>query len=174
MATRDRYYADRNFTDEARACYDGFGALDLPQEVPGYKPRPLEGVWATPPFLHNGSVPNLYELLSPVEERSARFFVGRREFDPVKAGYVTDPLSGSGGFWFDTSLDGNRNIGHEFRRGWVPYDEKNPVPAKGVLGPELTPVQRLEIIEYLKIRRDDPNAVEHTPPDCFALLQSRP
>lgn len=174
MTVRDRYYAEHNLSDAARACYDGDGAIDLPQEVPGYKPRPLEGVWATPPFLHNGSVPNLYELLSPVEERSGRFYLGRREFAPGKVGYVGDPLPGSGGFWFDTALSGNRNIGHEFRKGYVPYDDNNPVPAKGILGPELTPDERFEIIEYLKVHRDDPNAQPYTPPDCFALLQSRP
>ena len=77
--------------------------LDLPQVVPGYKARPHEGVWATPPFLHNGSVPNLYQLLSPVSERSKRFFVGRREFDPVKVGLVTEPIAGStSGFWYKT------------------------------------------------------------------------
>ena len=108
-----------------RACYEGFGTLDLPQVIDGYKPRPLEGVWATPPFLHNGSVPNLYEMLSPVEERSKKFFVGRREFDPVKVGYVTKPMDGSSsGFWLDTTIPGNRNTGHEpgnqGRRGVFP------------------------------------------------------
>ena len=38
-----------------------------------YKVRPLNGIWATPPYLHNGSVPTLYALLSPVEERPKKF-----------------------------------------------------------------------------------------------------
>jgi hypothetical protein len=78
-----------------------------PQIVATYKARPLNGVWATAPFLHNGSVPSLYQLLLPEEQRVKTFKVGSREFDPVNVGYVTDS-----GFQFDTSLPGNRNIGH--------------------------------------------------------------
>ena len=52
------------------------------QEVRGYKARPLDAIWATPPFLHNGSVPSLFHLLSPISERPARFWVGNFEFDP--------------------------------------------------------------------------------------------
>jgi mono/diheme cytochrome c family protein len=176
LVIRDRYYQDRNYSDEARGCFEGFGMLDLPQVVPGYKARPHEGVWATPPFLHNGSVPNLYELLSPVAERSKRFFVGRREFDPVKVGYVTEPLAGSSsGFWYDTSIAGNRNIGHEFRAGYVPFDESKPASEQyqgGAIGPALTHDQRMDLIEYLKIHKDDPAPPPaRVPPDCFALLK---
>ena len=38
-----------------------------------YKARPLNGIWATPPYLHNASVPNIYALLSPVSERPTNF-----------------------------------------------------------------------------------------------------
>lgn len=169
LIIREKYYADRGFSDEMKACYEGFGMLDLPQVVPGYKPRPLQGVWATPPFLHNGSVPNLYELLSPAHERSRTFHVGRREFDPVKVGFVSDPLS-KGGFVFDTRLSGNLNTGHEFRAGWVPYDENNPQVQYGVIGPELTPDERWAIIEYLKIHQDGPMPPPgRTPVDCGAV-----
>jgi hypothetical protein len=162
LITRERYYTDNHFSDEARACFAGFDTLDLPQVVDGYKPRPLEGVWATPPFLHNGSVANLYELLSPVEERSRKFFVGRRDFDPVKVGYVTTPIEGSsGGFWLDTNKPGNRNTGHEFRNGY----------RAGVIGPELTPAERMDLVEYLKVHVDEQNPVERQPVDCFALLK---
>jgi mono/diheme cytochrome c family protein len=167
LVIRDRYYADRRFTDQMRACYEGFDTLDLPQANLGYKPRPLEGVWATPPFLHNGSVPTLYDLLSPAYERPSRFFIGRREFDPLKVGFVTEPLS-EGGFWLDTRQVGNANTGHEFRAGYVPYDEQHPQVQYGVIGPELTPAQRFEIIEYLKIHRDEPaNAPSQAPPPCL-------
>ena len=106
-----------------------------------YRAHSLTSVWATPPYLHNGSVPNLYELLSPVEERSKTFFTGNLEFDPVLIGYEKDPIHG--GFRFDTSLAGNSNAGHEFRDG----------PKKqGVLGAKLTPEQRMDLIEYLKTR----------------------
>ena len=168
LIIRDKYYADRGFSDAMRGCYEGFGMLDLPQVVSGYKPRPLQGVWATPPFLHNGSIPNLYELLSPAYERSTKFYVGRREFDPEKVGYRLDPLS-KGGFWFDTRLPGNFNTGHEFRSGYVPYDENNPQVQYGVIGPELTPDQRYDLIEYLKIHQDGPTAPpDRRPVDCAA------
>lgn len=48
-----------------------------------YKGRPLNGIWATAPYLHNGSVPNLYELMKKPEQRVTEFWVGSREFDPV-------------------------------------------------------------------------------------------
>jgi cytochrome c5 len=104
-----------------------------------YKVRPLNGIWATPPYLHNGSVPNLYALLSPVAERPATFYLGNREYDPVNVGYRTDPLPG--GFLFDTSIRGNRNTGHEFS------DDKNK---PGVIGPALSPEERRQLIEFLK------------------------
>ncbi len=83
---------------------------------PVYKARPLNGIWATAPYLHNGSVPNLYELLLPQAERSQTFYVGSREFDPVKVGYVsTNATEGELDlFLFDTTLPGNTNAGHEF------------------------------------------------------------
>jgi len=166
LMIRERYYTERAFSPELRDCFEGFGMLDIPQVLQGYKPRPLEGVWATPPFLHNGSVPNLYELLSPAYERSRTFVVARREFDPVKIGFVTGGLDGTG-FVFDTRLPGNANTGHEFRAGYVPFDEQHPERTQfGVIGPELTPDERWEIIEYLKIHSDEPGGTAHpgTPP----------
>ena len=164
---REKYYQDRNFNESEQACFDGFGALDMPQQPMAYKARPLEGIWATPPFLHNGSVPNIYQLLSPVSERAEKFFVGRREYDPVTLGYDTTPLSKSG-FWFDTRLEGNLNTGHEFRAGYVPYKPGNP-PQYGVIGPELTPDERWQIIEYLKIHKDDKHPISPKKPvSCLA------
>jgi hypothetical protein len=104
-----------------------------------FKVRPLNGVWATPPYLHNGSVPTIYALLSPVEDRPKEFYLGNREYDPVNLGYRIDPLPG--GFRFDTSIRGNHNTGHEFSD-----DAKKP----GVIGAALTPDQRRALIEYLK------------------------
>jgi hypothetical protein len=95
-----------------------------------YKARPLTGIWATAPYMHNGSVPNLYEMMLPEGERSKTFYVGNREFDPVKVGYIADK-PGEGLFEFDTTVDGNRNIGHNY-------------------GKDLTDVERFMIIEYMK------------------------
>ncbi len=77
-----------------------------------YKARPMNGVWATAPFLHNGSVPTLYDLMLPAAQRPKKFYVGRYEFDPKKVGILTDKFDG--GTELDTSLPGNSNAGHEF------------------------------------------------------------
>ena len=73
-----------------------------------YKGRPLDGIWATAPYLHNGSVPNLYQLLVPSERKP--FYVGSRQFDPKHVGFVTDDTSGT---LLDTSISGNLSTGHD-------------------------------------------------------------
>ena len=85
-----------------------------------YKARPLDGIWATAPYLHNGSVPSLYELLLPPDRRSREFWVGGRDFDPVNVGYAAaDPGDGSG-FVLRTHddagrvIEGNSNEGHVY------------------------------------------------------------
>ena len=93
-----------------------------------YRAAPLGGVWATAPYLHNGSVANLYQLLLPGEERLQRFKVGSREFDPMNVGF---DLAG-GTFEFDTTVEGNSNKGHE-------YGTK-----------KLTDEERWQLVEYLK------------------------
>ncbi len=109
------------------------------QALLAYKVRPLNGIWATPPYLHNGSVPTLYALLSPVPERPTKFYLGGREYDPVNGGYVTDKFPGA--FGFDTSIRGNLNSGHEFTN-----DKSRP----GVIGDQLSPDERRALVEYLK------------------------
>ena len=104
LIVRERHYAERRLSAEVRACLDGFGSLDLPEILPAYKSRPLAGVWATGPFLHNGSVPTLYQMLSPRDERDARFFVSPGAFDPVAVGVDVKVLGD--GFWLDTRLLG--------------------------------------------------------------------
>ena len=135
--------------------YDGFGQLDTPVVAAQYKARPLAGVWATAPYLHNGSVPNLYQLLSPVYQRDKQFYMGSRDFDPYRVGVHTDPAA-RGAFLLDTAGHGNANTGHEFRAGYRPWTPGAP-PAHGVIGPELSDHQRWAIIEYLKVHRDDPS-----------------
>jgi hypothetical protein len=130
-----------------------FGEIDLPQTPLAYKARPLAGAWATAPYLHNGSVPNLYQMLLPADKRDKKFFASRREFDPVHVGYALEPLSDKG-FWLDTTIPGNRNSGHEFRPGY------SGRPQRGVIGPELTDAERYAIIEYLKVRQDTPGVQE--------------
>jgi RoxA-like, cytochrome c-like len=171
---KNRYYADHKIDYATQQCLEGFGALDLPQEIAGYKPRPLEGVWATPPYLHNGSVPSLYQMLLPPERRDKKFFVGRREFDPVHVGFVAEPDDdGRGdGFWLKTGIEGNHNTGHAFAADAVTWKKHlenpkaNPLP-HGVIGPEFSDAERYDIIEYLKVHRDLPETpADHQPPEC--------
>lgn len=110
--------------------------LQVPLE---YKARPLNGVWAAPPYLHNGSAPSLYALLSPVAERPAVVYLGDREFDPNDVGYENVAIKA--GFALDTSKPGNHNTGHEFRDG---------PRSGGVIGRGLSPDERHALIEYLK------------------------
>jgi hypothetical protein len=92
-----------------------------------YKGGPLAGIWATAPYLHNGSVASLYQLLLPASQRLPTFKVGSREFDPVNVGF--DLATGT--FDFDTSAVGNSNKGHEY-------------------GTKLTDEERWQLVEFLK------------------------
>jgi mono/diheme cytochrome c family protein len=102
-----------------------------------YPAKTLTGIWATAPYLHNGSVPSLYDLLLPAAQRPKRFTVGQREYDPVRVGYQQD----RGKYTlppyvavteFDTTLAGNSNAGHDWDLD------------------SLTDAQRWAIVEYLK------------------------
>ena len=98
-----------------------------------YESRVLNGVWAVAPYLHNGSVPNLWELMKPAKDRKSSFMVGSRVFDPKNVGYATDesPFK-TGAFVADpANANGNGNGGHEFGAG-------------------LTDDERWAIIEYMK------------------------
>jgi hypothetical protein len=123
---------------EERAKTNG----NMPNLIRGefaYKVRSLNGIWATPPYLHNGSVPTIDALLGPADERPKTFYLGHREYDPEKLGYRYEKFTN--GFEFNTSLRGNSNRGHEFTD-----DEK----AYGRVGPALSPSDRKALIEYLK------------------------
>lgn len=127
--------------------YRAFGAdaaMEKPSAIPSYKASPREGVWATAPFLHNGSVASLYDLLRPATERQVTFFVGR-EFDPVKVGVDTSGQSGK--FLLDTRLVGNSNAGHSFEAG---------KRGNGIIGRLLTEEERRDIVEYIKSTPTDP------------------
>ncbi len=103
-----------------------------------YKARPLNGIWATAPFLHNGSVPDIYSLLLPVPERPKKFYLGSLDYDIKKMGYKMTEIKNY--FELDTNIKGNANTGHEFS------DNKK----KGVIGRKLSEEERYQIIEYLK------------------------
>jgi hypothetical protein len=111
----DRYRAvgeELDFGDDAAILsgqdMDQFIVANL-----GYRARPLSGVWATPPYLHNSSVPNLYQMLVPATRRAVKFYLGTTRFDPKHVGYETYQFAGA--FEMNTTTPGNRNTGHEFR-----------------------------------------------------------
>lgn len=92
--------------------------------------NPLAGIWTSPPYLHNGSVASLYELLPPASERAISFFLGgRRDYDPDDFGFARDEIRGS--FELDSAIDGNHNTGHEY-------------------GVDLSETDKRDLIEYLK------------------------
>ena len=126
------------------------GYRELPSPRPPehvYKAAPRDGVWATAPFMHNASVPNLYEMLIPAAERTKKFYLGG-DFDPVKVGLDTTATSGT--FLMDTTLLGNSNAGHSFQDG---------PRGNGVIGPLLTDDQRWALVEYLKSIPEQPGRV---------------
>jgi cytochrome c5 len=139
---RDINYDALGLSAEQRMEWSGFRDDGVIAPL-AYRARPLGGLWATPPFLHNGSVPSLYEMLLPADQRDKTFYVGSREFDPKNVGYSTAKFDGGFEYRTDQPSDphpGNSNAGHEFRN----------TPGKGVIGPELSEEQRWAIIEYLK------------------------
>ena len=123
---RDQSYKDLGIsTPSEHAVMGGYGQLDIPQVYVQYKARPLAGIWATPPFLHNGSVPTLYQMLVPAYWRDKTFYRKNMLFDPRAVGLESD-ASQKGAFVFDTSITGNSNLGHEFRAGYRPWKEGAP------------------------------------------------
>jgi hypothetical protein len=112
-------------------AFGGFREDVIPtkEDLTGYKTGPLAGIWATAPYLHNGSVPSLYQLLLPPKDRVKVFHVGSREFDPREVGYRSGPTPGS--FEFRTDIPGNFNTGHEY-------------------GTNLSEPERWALVEYLK------------------------
>ncbi len=92
-----------------------------------YKARPLAGIWATAPYLHNGSVPTLWDLLLPPAERPTTFMVGTREYDPVRVGYRTGADAPGNRFAFDTAPLGNRNVGHDYGNDRLSEDDRRAI-----------------------------------------------
>ena len=105
----------RAFEDDGIGAADQAGMDDNPvvwRATGMYRARKLNGIWATAPYLHNGSVPTLYHLLHP-DQRPAKFFVGNREYDPARIGYVWETAGAGVNFWtYDTTQPGNHNTGH--------------------------------------------------------------
>jgi hypothetical protein len=117
--------------------------------APHYRARPLDGVWATAPYLHNGSVPTLSDMLTPQHQRPQTFCVGSREFDPAKVGLAVDSPDkpcARGLTTFDVTGLGNSNLGHSFEGTEA---DKTRLP-NSVIGRGLSDAERKDLVEYLK------------------------
>ena len=91
-----------------------------------YESRVLHGVWAAAPYLHNGSVPTLEDLLQSAAKRPRRFSIGAR-FDPVKVGVAreqADPSHSYVATGCEDRASGNSNCGHEYGTGLIDADRK--------------------------------------------------
>ena len=130
-------FADNPIKSSVKAGFYNPDTTANPYEsLRAYRARSLNGIWATAPYLHNGSVPSLYDLLLPENPKGEKcskfrpksFMVGKREFDPQKVGFRSE---GYEGFEFKTDIRGNRNMGHEY-------------------GACMTDAERWDLIEYLK------------------------
>jgi Cytochrome c len=109
----------------------------------GYQAPPLDGVWATAPYLHNGSVPTIYHLLRSTSrpKRFTRSYKTEgKDYDSIKLGWKTSDIEVPAGpntpateqrRFYDTSLPGRGNSGHFF-------------------GDLLTEAERMAIIEFIK------------------------
>ncbi len=82
----------------------------------GYANMPLDGVWLRAPYLHNGSVPTLWHLLLPAEDRPTLFYRGNDRYEWERGGFVWDQPKENDRRFFEyrTEERGNGNAGHEY------------------------------------------------------------
>jgi hypothetical protein len=111
---------------ESRYRFTHFAKTD------GYANQPLDGIWARAPYLHNGSVPSLLDLLEAPADRPKQFARGYDVYNQEKVGFVYDtPEARSAGSLYDTTIPGNGNSGH-------------------LWGTKLPRDQKQDLIEYMK------------------------
>ena len=99
----------------------------------GYSNLPLDGIWLRGPYLHNGSVPTLRDLLNHPDERPQLFYRGYDVIDREKVGFVSNVAEEGERHYFkyDTQLAGNGNQGHLY-------------------GIELSAGEKDAVVEYMK------------------------
>jgi len=127
--------AQQDYTSHVPWTFSHFTKTD------GYANQPLDGIWARAPYLHNGSVPSMWDLLTPESARPRDFTVGDDVYDPATMGFrhqvVNDPASYTGPWPVrNTTLRGNGNRGHS----GAPF------------GTELSADDKWALIEYLKTK----------------------
>ena len=128
------------WTADAAAAANAFGEghhwkfSSFRQPSSGYVAPPLDGVWVSAPYLHNGSVPTLSDLLEPPASRPARFWRGYDVYDQARGGFVSEgPDAQRLGTLLDVTQPGNGNSGHTY-------------------GTTLSAEQKRALLEYLKTR----------------------
>lgn len=138
-AVKNKAYAREGVTDDERIEFED---LDRRGEIRWrdtmlatgrpFAARPLAGVWAAAPYLHNGAVPTLADLLTPPAERINRFSLGQRDYDPERVGYRTDLPEADWRFIVETeTAPGAGNGGHDY-------------------GTDLSAEDKRALLEYLK------------------------
>jgi hypothetical protein len=151
--TSRKWMDDHNIPESDRPTIWEAARKNCPNPVsvqsPHYRARPLNGVWATAPYLHNGSVPSLYLMLMPAAERPTQFCLGSRDYDPKHVGLSVTTSCAKGETLFSvtapdgSAVNGNSVLGHSL--------EGTPGQGKpGVIGRLLTDEERFDLIEYLK------------------------
>jgi hypothetical protein len=105
------------------------------QKHDGFVAVPLDGLWLRAPYLHNGSVPTLEDLLEPASKRPKTFYRGYDVYDRKRVGFIHEGQEAKrDGFHYDTAIEGNSNAGHEGKN----YGTALPLQEKQAL------------VEYLK------------------------
>ncbi|HZF08492.1 MAG TPA: hypothetical protein VFE33_06855 [Thermoanaerobaculia bacterium] len=120
--------------DGANAKVASLGIVRTPMiKTEGYIAVQLDGLWLRGPYLHNGSVPSVRDLLAPPAARPQFFYRGYDVIDPTNLGFVSNlpEIKGHKFYRFDTKERGNGNGGHEF-------------------GTQLPAPEKEALLEYLK------------------------
>lgn len=135
-AGTDRHRLD-TWTKEAADAFNAYDAgypfkLDGFEKTDGYANALLDGVWLRGPYLHNGSVPSLADLLEPAENRPRTFWRGYDVYDQERVGFVSQgPEAQRHGSRHDVAVPGNSNSGH-------------------LWGTTLSPAEKRALIEFMK------------------------
>jgi hypothetical protein len=112
----------RAYNDYARGYSIDFNNF---RKTDGYVAVPLDGLWLRAPYLHNGSVPSLTELLETPDKRPALFYRGYDVYDQEKVGFLSStPEAKDKGFMYDTRLPGNGNAGHLYGTALSPEEKR--------------------------------------------------
>jgi len=132
----DRHRMD-SWTEASVTAYNSYAdeyswSFSHFQKNEGYNATLLDGIWLRGPYLHNGSVPSLTDLLEPPQSRPQVFWRGYDVYDQERIGFVTQGEDAERYGWrLDVSVPGNSNSGHLYGTG-------------------LTPEEKRSLVEYLK------------------------